>query len=134
MILIDGESYYLRPEAAQYLGVTLGTFSKFAWTHSHLFSRKSLGHARLYARSELDKVRGRFGQFNRRRYVSRGRRLLTGAQAARMLGISRQAFSQHVQAGHIHGCGERYSRARRPLYDAEVVRALGVRLGRIDAG
>ena len=134
MILIDGEEHYTRPEAARYLGAPLGTFVKFAYTHAGLFGDARIGSAYLYGRSALDRVRGRFGQFNARHYVIGGRRMLTGAQAARMLGISRQAFSLHVKAGKVANSGYRYSRAGRPLYDAEVVRDLGVRLGRINEG
>ena len=131
MVLIDGEEHYTRPEAARYLGVPLGTFVKYAHAHAGLFGDARIGSAHLYGRSALDRVRGRIGQFNVRRYVIRGRRMLTGAQAARMLGISRQAFSLHVKAGKVANSGYRYSRAGRPLYDVEAVRELSIQLGRI---
>jgi hypothetical protein len=112
----------------------MSTFTRYFFRHRDRFEPAWDGRRRLFAQRDLDAVRGDMGPMPTRHYRTGSRRLLTGAQAARLLGISPQAFSLHALAGRIRPVpGATYSRARRPLYAEESVRRLGQDLGRADA-
>jgi predicted site-specific integrase-resolvase len=123
-----GRRYYTAREAAERLGVGIATFNRWYYSNPQRYVAVRVGTNRLYTEAIIELMRVDHGARGRWQTAD-GERLLTGAQAARALGISRAALSSHYRRGHLAATG-RYSKARRPLFREGEVRALGERLGR----
>jgi predicted site-specific integrase-resolvase len=115
------DKIYSMSEAAEYLGVSIHTISKYLHREGILKPDGQVGKAYFYRKETLDKLRVEMERRRRGLYADKaGQRMYTQAQAGRYLEMSRGTIYYMVRSGKLVPDAHRKGR---PLFYEETLEA-----------
>jgi len=89
---------YTRKQAASYLGMSASLFDKILYLERALRPSYYVGRSPMFTRESLDELQAQRGLPKR---DAEGNEMCHASEAARILGISRQAVYERIQCGSL---------------------------------